>query len=488
MITDSEGMRKVEKSSGLSTARLMEKAGAAVFDALTKEMTPDTQVLVLCGKGNNGGDGFVLARLLAAAGYAVSVYACEGTPVSKEALAAYHKLPAGCLLKKQKIDAALEGADVIVDAVYGYGYHGALSKEDTQLFAKVNASGRDVFSIDINSGCEADTGRYDRDAIRSRITYAMDCWKPFHLLRKDHGMFEKTEVLSLDLPHADTRFHEMNEDLFFRNFPKKKEDAYKGTYGKTLLIGGCYGMAGAVCLNILGAKTVGAPYINVALPEEIYAPAAAHFITPVFHPFGHETMHEVVEPLISSAAAIGFGSGAVYMDHKEDCLDLILQTSRCPVVLDAEALRMLKQNTYILKFVKAPVILTPHIAEFADIVNQPLEVVQDNKMEIVRKFAADYKVILVLKGPNTIVVSPSGDCYINQSGNQALAQAGSGDVLTGIMSAMLSMTRDVFTAVIMAVWLHGYLADLGIETHSIQGFSLDAYPHLMDQLFRKHGL
>ena len=188
MITDSEGMRKVEKSSGLSTARLMEKAGAAVFDALTKEMPPNTQALVLCGKGNNGGDGFVLARLLAAAGYAVSVYACEGTPVSKEALAAYHKLPAGCLLKKQKIDAALDNADVIVDAVYGYGYHGALSKEDTQLFAKVNASGKDVFSIDVNSGCEADTGRYDRDAIRSRITYAMDCWKPFHLLRKDHGM------------------------------------------------------------------------------------------------------------------------------------------------------------------------------------------------------------------------------------------------------------------------------------------------------------
>ena len=175
------------------------------------------------------------------------------------------------------------------------------------------------------------------------------------------------------------------------------------------------------------------------------------------------------------------------MDHKDDILDLILQECHSPIVLDAEALRLLKHNTYILKFVKAPIIVTPHIGEFADMVNQPTSAVKDSPIPLAQKFARDYGVIVVLKSPNTIVVSPSGDIYINQTGSQALAQAGSGDLLTGIMTAMLSMTRDVFTAVCMSVWLHGYLADLGVKGHSRQDFNLERYPELMDQLFESHG-
>lgn len=292
----------------------------------------------------------------------------------------------------------------------------------------------------------------------------------------------------MDLPHSESgRFHEMNEELFFQNLPQKTESSYKGTFGKTVLIGGCNGMAGALGLNLIGAQTIGASYIQAALPESIYPILASRFLTPVFHPFGSKSMQETVDPLIAEASAVGYGCGAVYMDRKEDCLDLLLQNCRCPIVLDAEALRLLKHNTYILRFAKAPVILTPHIGEFCDLVNQPKENIMDRPVEIASRFASDNKVFVVLKLPNTIVVSPSGDCYINQTGNQALAQAGSGDLLTGMMTALLSMTRDVYTAVIMAVWLHGYLADCGIKKHSMQNFPLECYPELMDELYRKHG-
>ncbi len=136
---------------------------------------------------------------------------------------------------------------------------------------------------------------------------------------------------------------------------------------------------------------------------------------------------EVIAPLISPSKAILFGSGAVRMDRKLQCMDLILQNSTVPVVLDAEALRLLHQNTYILQFVKCPLILTPHIAEFAGMVNINTKTITDRKLEYATNFAKEHGLYLVLKGSNTIVASPDGRVYINEVGNQALAQAGSGD-------------------------------------------------------------
>ena len=488
MIQDKEGMIRIEQSSGKTPGRLMEIAGKAVSEALGKVLREGSSILILAGNGNNGGDGAVVCRMLAGRFSVQIAYVC-GEPKTREARAAYRKVDPACIVSVNDLSEALRHADAIIDAVYGFSFHGPLDPQMKKLFRAVNNSGKPVYSIDLNSGCEADTGHCDSDAVRSKITYALDCYKPFHLLRKDHQKFQQCELLSLGLPHeGPSRYREMDEDLFFANFPKKSETAYKGSLGKALLISGCYGMAGAAGLNILGAETVGIPYLHAAMPEEIYAPLASRFLTPVMHPFGHESWYEVLEPLIHQATAIGFGSGAVYMDHKSQILDLILQNSKVPVVLDAEALRLLQHNTYILRFAGAPVILTPHIGEFSAISNLPEDAIRDNRLKTALDFASDYKVIVVLKGPNTIVASPSGEVYINQTGNQALAKAGSGDVLTGMMTAMLAMTRDVFTAVCMAVWLHGYLAELGTKNHSMQNFRLETYPELMDELFRKHGL
>ncbi len=487
MIIDSEGMKEIEQASGISVNELMERAGTAIADALKKEIKEGSDILILCGKGNNGGDGFVIARLLSKQ-YHVHVCLADGKPVTPAAKAMHRRLPKKCIIKAEDIDAVLTQCDAVVDAVYGFGYHGSLSSDMKNLFRKVSASGKPVYAVDVNSGCECDTGRTHTGALHSTITYAIDCCKPFHVMYKDHHMFDRVELVSLNLPHdKGTTYTEMDEDSFFAHFPKKNDNAYKGTYGKTLLISGSYGMAGAACLNILGAKTMGASYIESALPDEVYPIVASHFITPVFHPFGHESWHEVLEPLVHSAKATAFGSGCVYMDRKEDILDLVLQNATGPVVLDAEALRLLKHNTWVLRFAHSPVILTPHIGEFSDLSGLPTEVILADRFNVLKKFARENGVIVVLKDPHTVVASPSGDIYINQTGNQALAQAGSGDVLTGIMAALLTMTSDVWTAVCMAVWIHGKLSELGTEKHSIQGFSLEEYPSLMDAYFKQHG-
>ena len=487
MITDRKGMIEIEAASGIPVSELMERVGSAIADRVRRELEPGKSILILCGKGNNGGDGFVVCRDLAKE-YRCRVFLADGKPVSDAAKRARRRLPRNSEITPDELSNEIANADLILDAVYGFSFHGALPAHLKRLFSDINRAGRTVWSIDINSGCECDSDAGDSDAIRSDLTLAIDCYKPFHLLRKEHHMFQKCELLPLNLPHPQyTRFLEMDEETFFASFPHKSENAYKGSFGKTLIVGGCYGMAGALGLNLLGAKTVGAPYITAAIPEEIYPSAASFALTPVFHPFGQHSWHDVIEPLINDCSAIAFGSGANYMHHKEDVLDLILQESRVPVVLDAAALRLLSHNMFILRFAKAPVILTPHIGEFAAVTGLPVSVIRDQKIKTASAFARDYHVTVVLKGVNTIAAFPDGSLYINQSGNPALAQAGAGDLLAGILAGILTMTRDVDTAVCMAVWLHGYLADLGIQEHSVQGFPLDSYPELMDRLFKKHG-
>ncbi len=484
MIIDSKGMRRIEKASGKTIMELMETAGKAVAIQIEKHTKPGDTVLFIAGKGNNGGDAFVAAANI---DRRAIVYLLEGEPVGEAALGFYNMLPKGMEWTGTLFE-AIEECDVIVDAMYGFGFHGLLNAEARNAARLVNDAGKRVFSIDLNSGAEADTGRYDFDAIVSERTFALDCYKPFHMLAKEHRLFKNLDLLDLGLPHEDPGFfQEMNEDVFFCSLEKKDAASYKGTFGKTLLIGGSYGMAGAMNLNVLGAKTLGAPYIEVCLPHEIYPIVSLRNLTPVFHPFGEHDVFNVLEKPIQGARSIAFGSGATNMPKKGEILDLVLQNAKCPVVLDAEALRLLQYNTYILRFVKAPVVLTPHIGEFATMLNKPIEYIMDAPLYHAQKFAKDYGVILVLKGPNTIVASGAGDAYINQTGNQGLAQAGSGDLLTGMIAATLTMTRDIFRGVAMAVWLHGYLADMSLESHSMQLLDFNNYPSLMDALFKKHG-
>ena len=487
MITDASGMIKIEKSSRLSTARLMENAGKALSAALQEKMPLKSRVCILCGCGNNGGDGFVIARLLADT-YTVSVLLVDGAPKTKDAMKNYKCLDPAVIIAKKNWKQQIEKADYVIDAVYGFSYHGALQPDTAVLFDTINDLKKTVYAVDINSGCEADTGHCDLHALHSSITFALDCWKPFHMLRKEHQMFEECICLDLKLPHPEkNQYLSMDEDTFFAHFPKKRENDYKGSYGKTLLIGGCFGMAGAVSLNIVGARTLGAPYINCALPEEIYDIVSTQHMATVFHPFGHQTVLQVLEPLLAEAKVCAFGSGCACMDRRNDVLDDILQNCYAPIILDAAAIRLLKHNTWVLRFVHGPVILTPHLGEFADLLNQPTAYIKDHKVECAMKFAAENHVTVVLKGPNTIAAFPNGELYINQSGNPALAQAGAGDLLTGMLAGTLTFTSDITAAVCMAVWLHGHLADEGCLGHSRQNFPLEEYPAIMDRLFMKHG-
>ena len=485
MIVSRKEMLEIEQKSGLSSFDLINLVGKKLATHLLPYLDVKSNILVLAGSGNNGADCFALINNLKQ--FHIKLILVNGLPNNPDAMKAYKQVPSSIIQPLTSLDICLKECDVIIDGIFGFGYHGKLSEDMRVLFKQIQNANKPIYSIDINSGAECDSAMHDSFALHSTVTFAID-YKPFHVLQKYHHLFEKLELVPLDIPHPkQSSFLEMNQTLFFQNLVKRKETAHKGSSGKILLVGGSYGMAGAISLNITGAKAMGFPYIEVGCIDGIYPIVATKHTTPVFHPFSAHNVEQQLASTIEHVNAAAFGSGVTQMFEKELCLDLMIQKCHAPLILDAEGIRMLRYNTWKLRFAKSPIILTPHIGEFADLFHLEKEEVMRNPLHYALKCAKELKVYIVLKSAHTIIATPNGQCYINQTGNEALAQAGSGDLLTGMLTALLAYHCDIFTSLRMGVWLHGYIADRLVEHHSKMHMNLEDYPAVVDHFFYENG-
>lgn len=486
MIVSRKEMLEIEEKSGLSSFDLINLVGKKLATYLLPYLDVKSNILVLAGSGNNGADCFALIDNLKQ--FQIKLILVNGLPNNPDAMKAYKQVPSSIIQPLTSLDTCLKECDVIIDGIFGFGYHGKLSEDMRVLFKQIQNANKPIYSIDINSGAECDSAMHDSFALHSTVTFAIDCYKPFHVLQKYHHLFEKLELVPLDIPHPkQSSFLEMHQTLFFQNLAKRKETAHKGSSGKILLVGGSYGMAGAISLNITGAKAMGFPYIEVGCIDGIYPIVATKHTTPVFHPFSADNVEHQLASTIEHVNAAAFGSGVTQMYEKELCLDLMIQKCHAPLILDAEGIRMLRYNTWKLRFAKSPIILTPHIGEFADLFHLEKEEVMRNPLHYALKCAKELKVYIVLKSAHTIIATPNGQCYINQTGNEALAQAGSGDLLTGMLTALLAYHCDIFTSLRMGVWLHGYIADRLVDHHSKMHMNLEDYPAVVDHFFYENG-
>ena len=486
MIVSRKEMLEIEEKSGLSSFDLINLVGKKLAVHLLPYLDVKSNILVLAGNGNNGADCFALINNLKQ--FHIKLILVNGLPNNPDAMKIYQQVSPSIIQPLTALDTCLKECDVIIDGIFGFGYHGKLSEDKRVVFKQIQNANKPIYSIDINSGAECDSAMHDSFALHSTVTFAIDCYKPFHILQKYHHLFDKLELISLDIPHPkQSSFLEMNQTLFFQNLAKRKETAHKGSNGKILLVGGSYGMAGAISLNITGAKALGFPYIEVGCIDGIYPIVATKHTTPVFHPFSAHIVEQQLASTIEHVNAAAFGSGVTQMFEKELCLDLMIQKCHAPLILDAEGICMLRYNTWKLRFAKSPIILTPHIGEFADLFHLEKEEVMRNPLHYALKCAKELKVYIVLKSAHTIIATPNGQCYINQTGNEALAQAGSGDLLTGMLTALLAYHCDIFTSLRMGVWLHGYIADRLVEHHSKMHMNLEDYPTAVDQFFYENG-
>lgn len=504
-----QGMEQKAVERGISMTQLMEYAGGAAAKFLYDTFPlKGKRVAILCGKGNNGGDGYVVARLLRGSGAYISVILAEGFPATDLAREAYGKMGPGVLVTDWKRESravrqAISDADILVDGLYGFGFRGVMPESMGKLTELVNRSSAHVVSLDIASGVECDTGAVHGPCIQADDTIAFSAPKPAHILYPGRNFCGKVHVMEAGisqeiLGRTVPVLESVEENWVFQQFTPRGSESNKGDYGKLLCVCGSEGMAGAAIMCARAALRCGAGLVNVALPRSIYPIAAGQLMESVFTllDWQDETlMPESRERLfgaLKGAAACVIGCGLGTAPGVMELVHELLMQARCPVVLDADGLNAICGHIEWLREAAAdkPVIITPHPGEMARLTGLSIAEIQGNRLETARRFAQETGVITVLKGAGTLTALPDGRTFYNGTGNPGMARGGSGDILAGMTGSFAAQRFEPSAAARMAVFLHGRAGDLCAETLSQQGMlpidMLTRLPEIFLSIEREH--
>ncbi len=482
-------MRRIERLAverGDTEAALMERAGLAAADWIRRELWPEQvmpPITVVCGRGNNGGDGFVLAAALAAVSR-VTVVLAQGQPTAQPAQQYAARLPAAVTVLDYAAEpylcaAAVNEAAVLVDAVYGIGFHGELPAQLLPLFAQMNAAPGIKVAVDMPSGLavgERDDvgGAVPAAAFRADVTLTFTAKKQ----RQSSPLCGRVEVLPIGIPadivaqvleqeSADvTRVADpITPEQVRACFTPRQPDSHKGSYGRLLAICGSYGMAGAAQLCLRAALRGGVGLAEAAVPESLYPLLAPVLPEPVFTPLPETAQgriapaaEAVLLPALERASAVVAGCGLGAPQELGWLVRRLLKCC-CPVVLDADGINALQPHMLVEETVPAPVVLTPHPGEMARLLGISVQEVQQRRAELARGFADEYGVVVVLKGHRTLVAAPGRPLLENRTGNPGMATGGSGDALAGVIGALLAQGMEPYRAAMCGVFLHGAAGD-----------------------------
>lgn len=483
--------RKAINDYQLSGVLLMENAGRAIVEKIRAELTKDMKVVVLIGAGNNGGDGFVIARTLINLGFQLDLIQLV-TDAEIKGDAAAHK----AILKKfncaiihanqtdlcQKI---IQSADVIIDAMLGIGFKGVLREPYRSIVEEVNALETKVVAVDIPSGVPAETSHEPIIAIKADITYCIEAPKPSAFIERYASFYGEWEIVKIGLPkrliEASTKevwtLEKVNQTL-----ARRGRHSHKGSHGRGLIIGGTKEMPGAARLTANAALRSGVGLLTVATSQEALPVVSSDVTEATFLDLDDKQIDLLAEIKPFDAIAIGMGMGR--STQTQSIVDTVL-TSDQLVIVDADGLFYLKNHLSELKNRNAPTILTPHPGEMAMLVDRSIEQVKSNPFEIAKSFAVKYQLYLVLKGAYTIITAPNGYQTINQTGNPALAKGGSGDCLAGIILAQVMQKGTIGSNLANACYIHGLAADLAVEKdHSTIDFLATDLLNFLPKAFR----
>jgi NAD(P)H-hydrate epimerase len=487
---------------GVSSLELMENAGQAVVRFVLREFSAARRITVLCGKGNNGGDGFVAARVLAAAGLTVKVLLLgkpedlkgdAKTMFERMQLASVHAPDESALAAASVID-LLKESDLLLDAVLGTGFKPPLRGVAATLHDLIAPLKIPVVAVDLPSGWDADSREYEVEgAYRADAVVTFTSPKLAHVCGNlTNSAYKPIVVAPIGSPEA-AIVSELN--LTWAGASKKLAEAprpaesNKGRHGHVLVIGGAYGKAGAPAMTSLAALRTGAGLVTAAVPQPILDAVAR--ITPELMTIplragargeihGNNLDAETLQELLDKKTVLAVGPGLGQSPEAETFLLGLLEATSLPVVLDADALNILAKHKEKLDGRNRMLVLTPHPGEMARLAGISTSEVQANRESLAREFATKHHVTLVLKGWRTLIAHPDGSIAINTTGNPGMAKGGSGDILTGIVAAMISQyPRVAGEAVNAAVYLHGLAADFAVrnqDEHTL--LATDTVAHL----------
>ncbi len=485
-------IREVERNANdtcISYVQLMENAGSYCARVIRKafENSNKRNVLVVSGKGKNGGDGFVIARKLLESDYNVTVMMTAGLPTdeeSSEMLSQIRGLGVPIVYFDDKTDKNkyFDNAQIIVDCVFGIGFHGEPDEISSEVFDKINSSGATVVSVDLPSGLYGDSGEASQNHVKADLTIAITCLKPVHVLKPSKNSCGQVVLAPIGIPEE--CFKSVSSPLFTyksddikKFFPERKSNSHKGTFGTLLFIGGSYEMPGAAYLASTAAVNSGVGIVKVAFPDAAYSAIATKTVEQVLVPLKSNDNGRISSKALSridkelnscSAVVVGCGMGAD--SDTEMVVRYVIENSTVPVILDADGINAIKDNIDILDNAKTNVIITPHPGEMARLAKCSTADVQSNRGAILKAFTKAHNSILVLKGESTLVGSSLGDSvYINTTGNAGMATGGSGDVLAGLIGSFCAQGLEPFNAAIAGAYIHGEAGDTVSEKYSQMG-------------------
>ncbi len=458
---------------------LMERASLAFVQWFQRECPDeDRPVIICCGPGNNGGDGLAVARLLHQRFYKVQVYCCKiGNIVSTDFAANLERLLS---LKEQLLDNIVEGSPLpaipenayFVDALFGTGLNRPVKDYWAELIRHINQSGAEIISIDLPSGLFADK------ASTGTCIHATKCFS-FELPRlafffaenqrfAGHWSYGSIGLLPGFLAKADTPYFLLSENDIRAILQPRQKFSHKGTYGHAVLMVGSKGMAGAAILAARACLKSGVGLLTVHVPADIGDLLQASVPEAMLSIDSHQQYISEV-PALRKWDAVGIGPGLGKEANTGRLLRTYLTLTNSPLVLDADALNLIAAQPELLDKIPENSILTPHPKEFERLFGKSKNNFEQN--ELLRNFARQLGVYIVLKGAHTVIADPEGHCYFNNTGNPGMATAGSGDVLAGILTGLLAQGYSSKQTCFLGVWLHGLAGDLAAAKMSQQALT-----------------
>jgi NAD(P)H-hydrate epimerase len=461
----------------VSSLDLMERAATKCVDWLISNGFVEERFIIFCGKGNNGGDGLAIARMLTGKGFPVIVYILEfghkGTEDFQANLAKLHQLPEVEIRFIQSAENfhPVPSDSVIIDALFGSGLNRELDAVTKGLVDHINNSGAIVISIDIPSGLFVDHSSKGKTIVKADHTLSFQCYKPAFLVAENEEFIGEVHILDIGL-HPDfyrsvsSRYELADEPLVRSIHKPRKRFAHKGNYGHSLILAGSKGKAGAAVLCAKACLRSGTGLLT------LHVPGSANDILQITVPEAmviadrNAGFNTKIEEDITKYDAIGIGPGLGVSSESKMLLKDLMTAYRKPVILDADALNSVAAQKDLINLVPAGSVLTPHPKEFERLFGESAN--DFDRISLALQKARELNVVIVLKGHHTLIAAPDQKAFFNNTGNPGMATAGSGDVLTGILTGLLAQGYTSIESAILGVWIHGLAGDFAAKQHSME--------------------
>jgi ADP-dependent NAD(P)H-hydrate dehydratase / NAD(P)H-hydrate epimerase len=471
---------------GIPSAVLMENAGRNTYRLMKEEYLDDRKrIVVVCGRGNNGGDGFVVGRYALTDGHRVHVLLVgRGSDLKGDALLnmnLYASL-SGEIVEltdgSENLEIILKHADIIVDAIFGTGLSKPVGGMEKIVIEAINASGKPVVAVDIPSGIDGNTGNVLGSAVRADHTFTYAYPKLGQIMGPGSERAGRLTVIDISIPpfiEEKVGYDaEVTDGEMLRGFLKRRgRTAHKGSFGHTVVIAGSPGKTGAAHMAALAALKVGAGLVTLIIPETLNPILEVKTTEVMTYPVRDDGKGFFVPGSFDDIASfardkdvIVMGPGLSQNEGVAELVRRIYAEINKPFVIDADGINAFEGHTDVLKSTKRQTVLTPHPGEMARLTGKTPKEVNSARIEIAGSLAADWGINILLKGATSVLAAPDGGIFLNPTGNPSLAKGGSGDILTGFVGGLASQGYSLVEGALLGAYLHGYMADTWVEGNS----------------------